>query len=1014
MLSVDVGRLTIISGKREKLNTQDKRFAVQGMSGVGKTVLVTAIARDKKVLQTFTDGIYWITTGQEPNIKTLQSLLVESLGDEKRVFENEQDGKFRLSELLNKKKCLLILDNVWKVEHAIAFDALGVNCRMLITTQDKSLSTALGIREYELDALNDNQALELLADWTGEHADTLPLEARAVAKECGNIPLALALSAALVQSGIPWQDVLDALKDADLKFFEQPSGSILKSIKISIDALAENEANAYLRLGVYPADTAIPEASILTLWQYTNGLNERYGRKLIIDLKKKALIRTSENPTNRFIKLHDLQYLYMRNVNKLPVELHNDLLKAYQKKCSNGWASGPNDGYFFEHLSYHLIHAEKSNDLISLLFNFQWMQAKLKATNIDQLLEDYNHILNDLELNFIKNSLILSKHVLISSPEELAVQLYSRLFGNKMFHINELRVKARQHSPLILLMDTFEKPMNLRVMTIPTKGTINAIAITHKSNQIISVDCEGSLRFWDLTTGKETQLFYNSSIDDRSKPSDSSKQWQTGSDITVTAITTDDKYFVLGSRNGIVKVLDFVSGDVVCCWSVPNSEVSSLAISTDNHLVVAAFNNNLVYVWNFITSREIALIKISDSSPSLCDYGPQVFVSADGGFVVIASEKEQELSLWDTANGACVRRIQGNGFDIGLLAVTSDMSIAITAHENVSVWNLQTGELVRTYSMRGYKKFNILTLTPDDRWALTGSEYGLFAMWDVNTGDLKFELQNTGYYFNALVISSDSHYAVSASNNYLQIWDLQVEYLDALSSHHPTLVNEIAVDDCNQEAISVSNGLIQLWQFSHIDNGDLNITHTSYKAPVVQLHFLDQSWSTIITPDSKRVVFLFIQGSFIVGYRSTLVVWERSSRKFYLVDNIEHIILGQLFISIDGRFCWSSNKEGVYCWDLDQGKRIEKVFLKSEQLNYHNSKNRNLIVRFDSTILTFAVKGKTLTVYSTDGSILTTYTFDQFLTCINVFSIANRKLILLGDASGYIHILDTLPLQLNK
>jgi hypothetical protein len=47
---------------------QGQAFGVQGMAGVGKTVLATALAHDSEVRRAFPDSIYWLTVDQKPNV----------------------------------------------------------------------------------------------------------------------------------------------------------------------------------------------------------------------------------------------------------------------------------------------------------------------------------------------------------------------------------------------------------------------------------------------------------------------------------------------------------------------------------------------------------------------------------------------------------------------------------------------------------------------------------------------------------------------------------------------------------------------------------------------------------------------------------------------------------------------------------------------------------------------------------------------------------------------------------
>jgi hypothetical protein len=49
---------------------------IQGMGGIGKSVLAAALARDREVRRAFPDGVVWVTLGQEPNLAHLQGGVV--------------------------------------------------------------------------------------------------------------------------------------------------------------------------------------------------------------------------------------------------------------------------------------------------------------------------------------------------------------------------------------------------------------------------------------------------------------------------------------------------------------------------------------------------------------------------------------------------------------------------------------------------------------------------------------------------------------------------------------------------------------------------------------------------------------------------------------------------------------------------------------------------------------------------------------------------------------------------
>jgi hypothetical protein len=303
------------------ITSSHQTVALQGMGGLGKSVLAAVFARSCPVRRAFGDGVIWVRVGQQGDVVAALRLVGQALGDhDPSGYLDVAAGKERLMELLADRVCLLVLDDLWDVTHAEAFrDALGERCRVLITTRDGTLVSALGATEQRLDLLSAEQARTLLASWAGRNPSALPPQALQVLEECGNLPFAIALSGAMARDGVPWMDLLEALREADLAFLEQrlpnyPYPDVLRSLQASIDTLRRRDpaaARRYLELGVFPAGAAVPEAAVIVLWQRADDLSDRDARALLARLERNALLRLEGIAPNRTVTLHDLQYDYL-------------------------------------------------------------------------------------------------------------------------------------------------------------------------------------------------------------------------------------------------------------------------------------------------------------------------------------------------------------------------------------------------------------------------------------------------------------------------------------------------------------------------------------------------------------------------------------------------------------------------------------------------------------------------------------------------------------------------------
>ena len=189
-----------------------------------------------------------------------------------------------------------------------------------------------------------------------------------------------------------WGNILQKLKSADLElikaeFPEYLHHNLLKAIEISFEALEPEQQKKYLQLAVFPEDIEIPEAALQTLWDV-----DRYDAQELIDLLvDRSLVMGGKN----VLRLHDLLHDYISKKTENLKLLHRRLIDNYWKKTSGCWSSGPNDGYFFQHLAYHLMRAGKEDEFKNLYLNGQWIEAKLRNAGVSSLISELSLLSKD-------------------------------------------------------------------------------------------------------------------------------------------------------------------------------------------------------------------------------------------------------------------------------------------------------------------------------------------------------------------------------------------------------------------------------------------------------------------------------------------------------------------------------------------------------------------------------------------------------------------------------------------
>ena len=316
-----VERPEALAALRDALITDDggrhiALTALQGMGGIGKTVLAQALCHDEVVQQAFPDGVVWITIGKESAFDALTRMreVGKALGDDLSRYENELAAKHQYRSTIRKKAALIVVDDVWRssdLEPLRAEDS--PRSRLLFTTRDASIAAAMGAREHVADLLTEEQSREVLARWSRTEITNLPPIAAQLIHECGRLPLALSMVGAMLR-GKPaayWKTVLEHLRNADLdkikaQFPDYPYTDVLRAIQVSVDSLDATSRARYLALAVLLEEMAAAPPVQQCLW----GVDENQAAETAEQFVSLSLAQRDQPEGS--IRLHDLQLDYVR------------------------------------------------------------------------------------------------------------------------------------------------------------------------------------------------------------------------------------------------------------------------------------------------------------------------------------------------------------------------------------------------------------------------------------------------------------------------------------------------------------------------------------------------------------------------------------------------------------------------------------------------------------------------------------------------------------------------------
>jgi WD40 repeat protein len=894
ILLVDLQKPIVVSGA-------SARVGLQGMGGIGKSVLASALAHRPEVRRAFPDGIYWVTLGQEPNIAYLQRGLARALGDD-ALFTEVAAGKEKLAELLIGRTALLVLDDVWQRGHAEAFNVAGPRGRLLLTTRDAGLVTALAAKEnhYQVQLPTKTEAEALLSKVAAVPLEALPTEAREVVNECGRLPLGLALCGGMVYGGRTWRDVLEALREHDLEYLsdshpaEEHHRNIWKAMNASVRSLPSAEQERFAELAVFGLDTGAPEAAVEMFWGYTAGLTPRRARDLLTSFRQRSLV-DFDQPTRR-VSLHDLLHNFAAGIAAKRfgplVGLHQRLLDAYRKVCPNGWQTGPNDGYFFERLVYHLKLAGTEGELRSLLLNFYWLQAKLHSTNPVALISDFDHLPNDKDAQLMKAAVRLSADVLARDKQQLRTQLYGRLMGHTSTAMQGF-LNSLLHGAcwLRLLTPSLEQAGGPLLFSLRghTRGVLT-VALNANGTIAVSGSEDGSLRVWNTNTGDEVYRLSGHA-----------------GRVNGVAVTKDGSHAISVSDDHTVKVWDLSKGEELRTLKGHSGVVRAVAVTGDSKRIIsistsATAETRELKLWDLVSGKELHTLTGEEDEMT-------VILIADNGKTAIYP---LENKIVDLQTGGQLKAVMQFAVDLISTVISSDgRRVIISSDRTLKAWDeVQIDDWSILEFLRHAKKaltgltdeVNAVSVLIGETRGLCGVGDTILTVWDLSS-ERKLYLRGHAAPINAVAVTADGMRALSASSDgTLKFWDLNSgEELLAFEGHTGA-VHDVAITPSGTMAVSASyDKTVRVWNVSSVKKRHLPKRHMG------RINHL------VITSDDKYVIS--------ASADSMLKIWDIGSGEEIRTLKGHFKSVNAVAISVRGeRAISASDDYTLRVWDLESGQ----------------------------------------------------------------------------------------------
>lgn len=363
-------------------------IVIHGIPGVGKSILADELACDEIVKRRFAHGTLKTKLGQDADQDQLLSKLndwIKELG-RNSAFETIEGAKNQLYKLLQNRKILLIIDDVWNSEQISAFPSDMIGCRVLFTTRNTNIFKDLfpTLEPYYLIPLDLEQSLLLLTNLGCSIQEEQRRLAVELVEEVGRLPLAIKLLASHIKDSIPLEHLLEQLREENnkLQILDYGDTNLVALFNLSLKKLTERQKEHFSWLGVLAEDTIITSKIAINVWK----IKQAQASIILQQLENRALLMPNgQEKNNKTYVMHDIAHSrarYLISASKesqedgdlsgfgLTVEqAHSELLQRYKSKCSEKtlWHTLLDDGYIYSRLIWHMKKANNYQEIHNLL-----------------------------------------------------------------------------------------------------------------------------------------------------------------------------------------------------------------------------------------------------------------------------------------------------------------------------------------------------------------------------------------------------------------------------------------------------------------------------------------------------------------------------------------------------------------------------------------------------------------------------------------------------------------------
>jgi WD40 repeat protein len=474
---------------------------------------------------------------------------------------------------------------------------------------------------------------------------------------------------------------------------------------------------------------------------------------------------------------------------------------------------------------------------------------------------------------------------------------------------------------------------------------INSIATSNSGEFFISSDSgkNDNIIIWDIKTAKEIKRFKGHT-----------------KAVNSIDISKDDKTFISGSSDGLVKLWDIKSAKALQTYSIKDERVKVVKFSLNqSYILVGTYENN-IYLLDKKSGKTLRTYKGHTN-------GINSFVLLDDKSF-LSTSFDGNIKLWDmdiNKNGflSKLNMFGDNKFEakksvnlklgnISKIIKTSDKNIFVLASDK-GVYLFDLNRFDKIKGLKSHKgNVDSISLSYDGKYLISGGGYKdeSLKLWDFKSHKLLATLEKGQGNITDVKVLADGRYALSVSNHdNIKLWSLEDKKAIKSFSSYSKLISSLDVSKDGEHLVFNSHGNKEnIWNLkklkekkydgeysivSKISSDNRYIVSGSAFGRITIKDFKTQKSIKTFSGHKKGILDIFISNDnryFVTSSKDALIkLWDIKSGKLLKTLKGHNGFVSYVYsvlITSDNRYIISSSGDNtIKVWDFKSGKDIKTL-----------------------------------------------------------------------------------------